>query len=187
MKKKRAFFILGTILILYAAYNIIRMNLVEPDGGAGSSSLINQEGFAPLIVPEEEISIDTSLDNSIADQNIPDRIIIPKINLNAPVEIAQAVTTVLDDKEYIQYLIPEEFAAGFHENSAPLGEIGNTVISGHHNAYGEVFADLDKLETGDVIYLLTYAKIGNVSKAQQSMAISLSMITSGLYLKRKGS
>ena len=159
MKKKRALFILGTILILYAAYNIIRMNLVETDGGAWVSSLINQEGFAPLIVPEEEISIDTSLDNSIANQNIPDQIIIPKINLNAPVEIAQAVTTILDDKEYIQYLIPEEFAAGFHENSAPLGEIGNTVISGHHNAYGEVFADLDKLEIGDVIYL--YSK-GNL-------------------------
>jgi hypothetical protein len=64
------------------------------------------------------------------------------------VEIAQAVTTEIEGKEYVQYLVPEKFAAGFHVNSAPLGEIGNTVISGHHNAYGEVFAKLYLLEAG---------------------------------------
>ena len=55
----------------------------------------------------------------------------------------------------IQFLVPEEFAAGWHENSAPLGETGNTVISGHHNAYDMVFEDLVDLEDGDEVLLMS--------------------------------
>ena len=154
MKKSRFLFILGIALIIYAGYNIVMMVISQDvDTSSAYSSLVNQEGFAPILAPEEEVSFSDPISDSTLKANIPDRIIIPEINLDAPIKIAQAVTTTLDDQEYIQYLVPEEYAVGFHENSAVLGQIGNTVLSGHHNAYGEVFGNIHKLEVGDIINL----------------------------------
>ena len=154
MKKSRLLFMLGIALILYAGYNIVMIILSkESDVNSTYSSLVNQEGFAPIFAPEEEVSYSDPISENTIRANIPDRIIIPKINLDAPIKIAQAVTTILDDQDYIQYLVPEEYAAGFHENSAVLGQVGNTVLSGHHNAYGEVFGKIDELEIGDIINL----------------------------------
>ena len=153
MKKNRVFLFLGILLILYAIYNIVLLQ-VSDQNISENEKLINQAGYAPLLAAEDEID-----SSSRSTENIPDRIIIPKINLDAPVEIAQAVTTEIEGKEYVQYLVPEKFAAGFHVNSAPLGEIGNTVISGHHNAYGEVFAKLYLLEAGDILDLYSKDKL----------------------------
>ena len=44
-------------------------------------------------------------------------------------------------------------AAGWHNTSAPLGETGNTVLSGHNTLYGEVFRDLYQLDVGDLVTL----------------------------------
>lgn len=59
----------------------------------------------------------------------------------------------LGDQVYSQWNVPNEFAAGWHQLSAPLGERGNTVLNGHHNIYGEVFRYLVRLEPGDIITL----------------------------------
>ena len=53
--------------------------------------------------------------------------------------------------ELVQWEAPDEKAAGWHSNSAPLGEIGNTVLNGHHNVYGKVFGSLVYLQEGDFI------------------------------------
>lgn len=45
------------------------------------------------------------------------------------------------------------YAAGWHLNSAALGEVGNIVLSGHNNVYGAVFRDLWRLKAGQKIYL----------------------------------
>jgi sortase A len=45
--------------------------------------------------------------------------------------------------------VPQYYAAGWHHNSAPLGQPGNTVLNGHQNVFGEVFRDLEDLEIGD--------------------------------------
>jgi sortase A len=44
-----------------------------------------------------------------------------------------------------------DFAVGWHETSAPLGQPGNTVMAGHHNVKGEVFRDLVNVEVGDKV------------------------------------
>jgi sortase A len=44
-------------------------------------------------------------------------------------------------------------AAGWHETSARMGDVGNTVISGHNNIAGAVFARLNELREGDTIAL----------------------------------
>lgn len=46
------------------------------------------------------------------------------------------------------------YAAGHHKDSAYPGEVGNVVLSGHHNILGEVFRNLWDLKPGDDIYLM---------------------------------
>ncbi len=86
---------------------------------------------------------------------VPDRIIIPAIGLDAPITQSTYSTIELRDGWFEQWNVPDEFAAGWQTNSAPLSAIGNTVIGGHHNEYGKVFSNLYKLEPGDIIYVFS--------------------------------
>ena len=46
-------------------------------------------------------------------------------------------------------------AAGWHLNSVVPGQVGNAVISGHNNIGGSVFRNLNRLQPGDEITVLT--------------------------------
>jgi hypothetical protein len=96
----------------------------------------------------------SGLDNPL----IPDRIVIPEIDLDAPVVIADYNSTNLDGETFGQWQAPSLFAAGWQPDSAPLGRPGNTVINGHHNEYGEVFGRLVDLKIGDKIYVIRRGK-----------------------------
>lgn len=84
---------------------------------------------------------------------LPIRIVIPAIQLDAPVSQIGIEPVIANGQTYYQWLVPNEFKAGWHDNSARLGQLGNTVLNGHHNVYGEVFRDLEELEQGDKIIL----------------------------------
>jgi LPXTG-site transpeptidase (sortase) family protein len=86
---------------------------------------------------------------------VPDKMEIPGIGLVAPVIRAEAGQVEIDGTLVNQWQVPNYFAGGWHPNSALLGSTGNTVISGHHNAYGEVFVNLVNIQIGDQI--LVYA------------------------------
>lgn len=79
--------------------------------------------------------------------NIPTRIVISAIQLDAPVETVGWHTV----DGVSQWDVPDYFAAGWLMTSAPLGRSGNTAITGHHNIAGEVFRNLVKLKPGDRI------------------------------------
>lgn len=98
----------------------------QADGGAGP--------FRPIRVPGD-----------------PDRIVIPKIGLDAPVEAALDRVVWVDGQAFEQWQAPDHFAAGWQEGSAPLGMPGNTVLNGHHNIAGSVFGHLYELAPGDRI------------------------------------
>lgn len=66
----------------------------------------------------------------------PTRIVIPKIQLDAPVVLG-------DDWESLKR------GAGHHPGSAFPGERGNMVISAHNDIFGELFRHLEQLEPGD--------------------------------------
>ena len=91
------------------------------------------------------------------EKTIPQWIYIPTLDLKAPIIPAKSIIVVMkeDDKleEFVQWLAPDEFAVGWHGDSAGLGEIGNLVLNGHHNAYGKVFRNLAYLQEGDLIQL----------------------------------
>jgi len=83
----------------------------------------------------------------------PVRLVIPSIDLDAPIERIGVEPVVQGGQTYYQWLVPENYMAGWHENSARLGQLGNTVLNGHHNVHGEVFKDLIDLEEGDELIM----------------------------------
>jgi sortase A len=83
----------------------------------------------------------------------PDRLVIPYINLDAPIIPAKVKQIEYQGETYYQWLTPDKFAVGWHNTSAKLGDVGNTVLSGHHNVYGKVFKDLVLLREGDIIHV----------------------------------
>lgn len=97
--------------------------------------------------------VKTGFDIPLESPAIPDRIVIPSINLDAPVVAADFNTLNLDGETFGQWQAPNMYAAGWHPNSALLGKRGNTVINGHHNEFGEVFGKLVDLKVGDFVYV----------------------------------
>jgi sortase A len=77
------------------------------------------------------------------------RLVIPAINLDAPIVEVGWETHEVNGEVVGVWDVPHAFAAGWHKNSALPGQVGNMVLSGHHNIYGEVFRDLVDLEPGD--------------------------------------
>ncbi len=82
---------------------------------------------------------------------IPDRLMIDSISLDAPILPEHYKEIYQNDQVFIQWRVPFRRASGWHDTTALLGEVGNTVLNGHHNAYGEVFKDLIDLKEGDLI------------------------------------
>jgi len=149
-KIKNLFLILaGTAIVIFALVNIFHLvnndefTPVHPD----------DSGSLPIFIQDGKQSNPSQGDEALT--FIPDRLIIPAIYLDTPVEPIYAKIIEVEGEEYTQYVAPDKFAAGWHVNSAMLGQTGNTVLSGHHNAFGEVFADLDKLEMGNQIRVMS--------------------------------
>jgi len=67
---------------------------------------------------------------------------IPRISVNAPVVMG-------DNWEQLKKGI------GQHLNTASPGQNGNMVVSAHNDIFGELFRDLDKLEPGDEVIVIT--------------------------------
>lgn len=82
---------------------------------------------------------------------IPSRIVIPAIGVDAPVVPVSAKITRVGGQEYSIWEVPDTYAAGWHNTSAPPGMPGNTVLNGHNTTHGEVFRNLYTLQTGDSI------------------------------------
>jgi sortase A len=79
---------------------------------------------------------------------IPDRLVIPMINLDAPIIPVSYKGIEVGDQVYYQWLTADQYAVGWHTSSSQLGMPGNIVLNGHHNAFGMVFKDLVTLEIG---------------------------------------
>ncbi|MBI4770896.1 MAG: sortase, partial [Chloroflexi bacterium] len=60
-----------------------------------------------------------------------------------------------DNEKYVQWAVPNEAAVGWASLSAGLGQVGNTVLDGHHNVYGEVFRPLVNISIGNAITLFS--------------------------------
>jgi len=84
-------------------------------------------------------------------KTMPDRLVLPAIQLDIPVvELGWSTKQQQDGQIFSEWDVAE-YAAGWHKNSALLGEGGNVVMSGHNNILGSVFRELDQLKRGDEV------------------------------------
>ena len=83
----------------------------------------------------------------------PVRLIIPDIELDAPINPIGLQAIEHQGETVFQWQVPSDFIAGWHHSSARIGQNGNTVLNGHHNIHGEIFRDLEELDVGAEITL----------------------------------
>jgi sortase A len=88
----------------------------------------------------------------------PDRIVIPAIDLDAPVVPIGWHVEEQGSRKVSVWDVPDS-AAGWHRTSAYPGHSGNVVLNGHHNIRGEVFRYLIDLEPQASILLYVGDKI----------------------------
>lgn len=83
----------------------------------------------------------------------PDRLVIPRLGLDTAVVTVGWEARVVSGEHVGNVWQTASFAAGFHQGSAPPGQPGNTVLSGHNNIEGSIFKNLHDLEPFDWIYV----------------------------------
>lgn len=159
---------LGLLLVLVVAIS----GLVDAKKVASPFDQIDgfgqpSQGFAPLV--NQLVTPQPTLQNPSAHEDLqptltpvplwlPDRIVIPEIQLDAPVVTATLRVFDYLGQTFQQWIAPNYSAAGQLSTSASLGTIGNTVLIGHHNIYGEVFGHLVDLKVGDLILVYSGTK-----------------------------
>ena len=84
----------------------------------------------------------------------PLRIIIPALDIDAPVTPVGLEARQSGRREFSQWTVPNAYAAGWHNTSAVVGEQGNLVLNGHNNIHGALFGELATLAIGEQIVLL---------------------------------
>jgi sortase A len=82
----------------------------------------------------------------------PDRLIIKSVGMDAPVVPVGWSVVEQNGQQYSVWDVAD-YAGGWHKTSAPPGQPGNTVLSGHHNIKGEVFRYLVDVQEGDEVDL----------------------------------
>lgn len=128
-------------------------------------SYINQSSGAqadahpPLLTPTPA-SITQLLDTpGLSPQqpaSIPDRLVIPAIQVDTAVIPIDPERVQVGDTWLSTWPVPPADKAGWHSTSATAGAPGNTVINGHNYPQDAVFRNLYKLQPADQIML--YAK-----------------------------
>ena len=89
-----------------------------------------------------------------ADPEEPLRMVIPSLDINAPVLPVGLVPRWNESRrQQLQWSVPNEYAVGWHDSSAPAGQPGNTVLNGHNNIHGSIFGNLVDLTLGEEIIL----------------------------------
>jgi len=85
-------------------------------------------------------------------QSPPTRIVAPAIGLDAPV-VPIGWHQEKQNGQLVSIWDVASHAAGWHKNSVYPGQLGNVVLSGHHNIDGEVFRHVVDLKPGDRVTL----------------------------------
>ena len=169
MRKLNGYILIGVLVLLVGITNIaLLVKASQPSALDVVDEQTEQDGFIPILQQAEEQDAHSgepkeyapTLTDQVLSQAedevdfpgmIPDRVVIPSIFLEAPIIPVHYKDVEVGGTIYHQWRVPAEFAAGWQDESALLGVPGNTVLNGHHNAYGEVFKDLVELKIGDEI------------------------------------
>lgn len=146
---------------------VVRSWLLGPKESAyvaASSELVHSsntnpgEMFRPAVFVANELPSEARADEAPTTlyeraPGKPARIVIPALDINAPVRDVKLERFEEEGQPLFRWQVPNEYAAGWHIDSAALGFPGNTVLNGHHNVFGAIFGDLISLPVGGDIYL----------------------------------
>ncbi len=120
-----------------------------PEDTTGAETAELPTNSTEISLPANLVSLQDAPRGSLAKQ--PRRIVIPSIDVDAPITTVGLTPFENNGQMFYQWLVPSAYEAGWHNNSAPLGQPGNTVLNGHHNIFDEVFGRLVDLEVGSQI------------------------------------
>jgi sortase A len=136
-----------------------RVNLAEPSQTEASTAAIaTEDGLSTPastpVVPPTATPLPTATPTPTV--YTPTRIVIPSIGVDAPIVLATLQITDTGGILHQVWTVPQAPFAGWHEGSAALGTIGNTVINGHNWPQDAVFRDLHLIQPGEQITLYSY-------------------------------
>jgi sortase A len=147
-----------------------------PDELFTSATGAPQSGFGgAALLPESPADSGRSTEGALAANDpaaaadLSTRLEIPAIGVNAPIQPVGLIELEEDGRRYLQWQVPNDYAIGWHTNSAPLGSSGNTVLNGHNNVYGAVFRNLVELELGNEILVYTGGQINRYQVAHREV------------------
>ncbi|HVL28736.1 MAG TPA: class E sortase, partial [Acidimicrobiales bacterium] len=143
------FICVGVLLFLFVGYQLWGTGIAEARGQkalAASFERRNQLTSVPTIPPPGASEVEAAPTT------------LPPLQLGEA--LAQIEIPKIGVKKYVIAGVEvEDLKSGpGHYPGTPLpGERGNSAIAGHRTTYGAPFYDLDKLETGDPIFVTTSA------------------------------
>jgi len=123
----------------------------EPTAVQEAPIQTEQPSPTPALSPTVPTS-PTATATPVAAASPPNRIVIPSIEVDAPVVEVGWVVVERDGQLTTEWEVAD-YAAGFHKGSAYPGNPGNTVLSGHNNIRGKVFRYLSDMSVDDEIIL----------------------------------
>ncbi len=126
--------------------------LSPPDAAATQNTAITPEPALLLPDPSQQTGRPAPATDVPLSVRPPERLQIPQLNLEAPIEPAAMMPSTAAPGVY-EWAVPDHRAAGWLAQSASFAEPGNIVLAGHHNMAGEVFRDIWTLRAGDEITL----------------------------------
>lgn len=127
--------------------------IVAPQGGVEPGEMFRPALFVPNELPSEARAGEAPTTLYQQAPGKPARILIPALGVDAPVHQVKLERFEEDGQPLFRWQVPDDYAAGWHNDSAALGFRGNTVLNGHHNVFGAIFGDLRSLPIGGDIYL----------------------------------
>jgi hypothetical protein len=94
-------------------------------------------------------------DQPASSPGAPVRLVIPSIALDGEIVPVGWKEVVVNGQTYAQWLVDDN-KVGWHNLSAPLSQVGNTVLNGHSDIKEKIFRHLEEVEIGHEI--IAYAE-----------------------------
>ncbi len=101
----------------------------------------------------------------------PTRILIPAINLDAPIVAVGWTVTMQNGQQISEWDVPGDRTVGWLSTTALVGMAGNTVLVGHQNVAGRVFENLEYLQPGAEIQVLAGNELHKYTVAMRTIVL----------------
>jgi sortase A len=125
---------LGVVLMLFVGYKtLLQDSLVGSSQSDYAANFENKDGFVPL-------------DQVSQEADIFGRMYVPRFGEQWTRLIAEGTRW---------YPVLNEIGIGRYSRSEMPGEVGNFAVAAHRGGFGGAFRDIDKLVTGDRVYIET--------------------------------